>query len=226
MDDGDHGEILGVGLGQGGRHAEHLHDRALHGVLLDIHHLRLQASHFGRRYPLLHAIAVGGRHAHANPAFGLVGANHREVEIHRLGRRIEAVRLRFDLRIEFVLGQVVRKTDSLRFRQHGRHAKDNVLGTNTGLAKGSLQRDAHGLDVDDVAIGNGVAVQQFAGAFFQPEVVFARPNGQLHDLDAGRPDIHADRSPAQKTRQDAPSQGDPLTFELAHGMTALMGRAS
>ena len=196
MDDRHNREVLGIGFRETFWHAEHLHDRALHGVLFDVHHLRLQASHLGGRHALLNAIAIGGRDTHADAAFGFAGTNHRKVEVDRLRRRIEAVRLGFDLGIEFVFREIVRKTDRLGLRQHRRHAEHDFLRADASLAERALQRDTHGLDVDHVAIGNGVAIQQFAGAFFQPEVVSACPDGQLHDLDARRPNIYADRSPA------------------------------
>ncbi|SOY60963.1 exported hypothetical protein [Cupriavidus phytorum] len=225
VDHRHHRQRARVGLGHLVRHAQHLHDRALHRVFLDIHHLRLEAGHFGRGHAFLHAVAVGRGNAHADAALGLAGADHGEVEVDRLRRRIEPVRLGFDLGIEFVFGQVVRQADRLRFGQHGGNAQHHVLGADAGLAERTPERDPDCLDVDDVAIGNGIAVQQFAGAFFQPVVLPAAPHRELDYLDTGRPDIHADRSPAQKPRQNAPTQGDPLTFELAPGLNALIERA-
>ncbi|MNN20830.1 hypothetical protein D3C81_1341260 [compost metagenome] len=79
------------------RHAQHLHDRALHRVFLDIHDLGLEPGHLGRGHALLHAVAVGRRDAHPDTALGLAGADHGEVEVDRLRWRIEPVRLGLDL---------------------------------------------------------------------------------------------------------------------------------
>ncbi len=125
------------------------------------------------------------------------------------------MRLGFHLDVKLVLGQVVRQADGLRFGQHRRHAEHHLLGADAGFAEGTLESDANGFDIDHVAIGNGITVQQFAGTFLQPIVVLATAHGQLDYLNAGRPDVNADRRTAQQPRQDASPQGDPLTVELA-----------